>query len=169
MRTWSLGWDPRRRAPELLPVIAGGQPWPARRPAHGVCRRHRGHQVPGPDCLCGLHATTDEARLRRTRSPGVLGTVALWGRIVEHEHGYRAEVGYPQRLRLVCFLCLIARGLEAERPSRIARLSRRRLVPLCEEHLELAVRYDLPILELLPAGVVERALLDAYAVDPLAV
>lgn len=168
MRTWSLGWDPREGAPVLLPVVAGGRPWPPREPARGVCRRRRWHQVPGLDCLCGLHATNDEGRLRRTRSPAVIGTVAMWGRIVEHERGYRAEIGYPQRLRLMCFLCLVARGLEAERPRFVARLRRGRLVPLCDEHLDLARRYELPMVEVLAGRRVEGALLDAYAVEPLA-
>jgi hypothetical protein len=167
MRAWWLGWRPNAAAPVLLPVVAGGGPWPALRPARAVCRRRRRHEVPGIECLCGLHATTDEARLRRTRSPGVVGTVAMWGRIVQHERGYRAEMGYPQRLRLACFLCLAARGLGSDRPGFVARLRRGRLIPLCDEHLDLARRYDLPILEVLQARTVERALLDAYAVDPL--
>jgi hypothetical protein len=167
MRTWWLGWRAGASSPLLFPVIAGGRPWPVRRPARAVCRRHRRHEVPGIDCLCGLHATTDEGRLRRTRCPGVLGTVAMWGRVVEHERGYRAELGYPQRLRLTCFLCLVDRGMEADRPRFVARLRRGRLIPLCEEHLDLARRYDLPITEVLPGRQVERALLDAYAVDPM--
>lgn len=167
MRAWWLGWPRRAGAPVLLPVIAGGRPWPAGRPAKAVCRRGRRHSVPGLDCLCGLHATTDESRLRRTRSPGVVGTVAMWGRIVEHERGYRAEMGYPQRLRLNCFLCLFERGLDTDAPETVARLRRGRLIPLCQRHLDLAGRYDVPILEVLDGRAVERALLDAYSVDPL--
>jgi hypothetical protein len=167
MRTWWLGWRPNTSAPALLPVIAGGRPWPARRPARGVCRRHRRHEVPGADCLCGLHATTDEARLRRTRSPGVVGTVAMWGRIVQHERGYRAEMGYPQRLRLTCFLCIVERGLGSERPRFVARLPGGRLIPLCGVHLDLAFRYELEMEDVLEARGVEHALLDAYAVDLL--
>jgi hypothetical protein len=167
MRTWWLGWRPYAPSPLLLPVIAGGGAWPTGEPARAVCRRHRRHRVPGADCLCGLHATTDEARLRRTRSPGVVGTVAMWGRVVEHERGFRAEMGYPQRLRLTCFLCLVERGLQAGRPRFVARLRRGRLIPLCEEHLDLARRYELPMVDVLDGHAVERALLDAYAVDPL--
>jgi hypothetical protein len=169
MRTWWIGWRASAPAPVLLPVIAGGGPWPAREPARARCRRHRRHEVPGADCLCGLHATTDEARLRRTRSPGVLGTVAMWGRVVQHERGYRAEMGYPQRLRLLCFLCLAERGLDAGRPRFVARLRHGRLIPLCDDHLDLARRYELPIRGVMDGVAVERALLDAYAVDTLAV
>lgn len=31
----------------------------------------------------------------------VVGTVGLWGRVIEHEHGYRAALAYPLALRLV--------------------------------------------------------------------
>jgi hypothetical protein len=169
MRTWWLGWRSDAPAPLLLPVVAGGRAWPVRRPARAVCRRHRWHVVPAADCVCGLHATNDEGRLRRTRTPGVLGTVAMWGRVIQHDRGYRAELAYPQRLRLACFLCVVGRGLETDRPGSVARMRRGRLVPLCEMHLELARRYDLPIVGVLDGLMVERALLDAYAVDPLAV
>jgi hypothetical protein len=169
MRTWWLAWRASAPAPLLLPVVAGGRPWPIRHPARAVCRRHRRHAVPAADCACGLHATDDEGRLRRTRTPGVIGTVAMWGRVVQHDRGYRAELAYPQRLRLTCFLCVVDRGLESERPAFAARMRRGRLVPLCETHLALAERYDFPILDVLDGRTVERALLDAYAVDPLGV
>ena len=35
-----------------------------------------------------------------------VGTVALWGRVIEHERGWRAEFAYPDRLTLVCVVCL---------------------------------------------------------------
>ena len=30
----------------------------------------------------------------------VAGRVALWGRVIEHDHGYRAQYGYPLALWL---------------------------------------------------------------------
>jgi len=33
--------------------------------------------------------------------PRFLGEVALWGRVIEHEHGYRAERARPTRLILI--------------------------------------------------------------------
>jgi hypothetical protein len=32
----------------------------------------------------------------------------MWGRVVEHARGYRGQLGYPDRLRLVCRHCLRA-------------------------------------------------------------
>jgi len=39
----------------------------------------------------------DEQSHRKT-TPYVLGEVALWGRTVVHERGYRAQFAYPRRL-----------------------------------------------------------------------
>jgi len=106
--------------------------------------------------------------LRRTRDPAVLGTVALWGRIVEHLHGFRAEFAYPQRLRLVCYLCFSLWGTRF--PSESAVVVRHRggrMVPLCEPHLELSERYGYRMPRLLEARPVEQALLATYAVDLL--
>src|SRR6187402_1951304 len=70
------------------------RPWPPRRPAEASCTRHRSHVRPELGCTCGLHAVVHPDELRRTRDPAVLGTVALWGTIVEHERGFRAKLAY---------------------------------------------------------------------------
>lgn len=124
--------------------------------------------MPHPDCSCGLYGVGDPDDLRQTRDPAVLGTVAFWGRIVVHERGYRAELGYPQRLRLVCYLCFALWGGHA--PSECVVVVRHRggrMVPLCEPHLELSRRYEYRIRRTLPAALVESTLLATYAVDPL--
>jgi hypothetical protein len=57
--------------------------------------------APAFDCSCGVYATSD------LRDPGaawrsgphyerhMIGAVALWGRVVEHETGYRAQHARP--------------------------------------------------------------------------
>jgi hypothetical protein len=167
-RTWTLAGARDADEVRLLPIAGTGKPWPPRAGVRAACARRRGHRVPGPDCTCGIHATHTADPLRRTRDPAVLGTVALWGRVLEHELGYRAEVGYPQRLALICPLCFWQWGVEhSERPAVVARRRGGRMVPLCDAHLELCRRYGYPLRRLLDARVVERALLDAYAVDVL--
>jgi len=92
----------------------------------------------------------------------------MWGRIVEHSAGFRAELAYPQRLRLVCFVCFWRGG--PNQPTECEVVARRRggrLVPLCGPDLELCRRYGYPVDRLLPARAVEQALLSAYAVDVL--
>lgn len=63
------------------------------------------HDAPARGCLCGIHAVSDPATL--IGAPGaarrdllrcgaaVAGQVALWGRVIEHERGWRAEHGKP--------------------------------------------------------------------------
>lgn len=61
------------------------------------------HDAPHFDCACGLYGYKSVKCLEQTfhtysKGDCVLGRVALWGKIVEHEDGYRAEYGYPQVL-----------------------------------------------------------------------
>lgn len=169
-RTWVVAGSRDGAEAHLLPIAGTGKPWPFRHPVRAECARRRFHRVPGIDCTCGIHATTSTGPLRRTRDPAAIGTVALWGRVLEHEHGFRAEYGYPQRLALVCGLCLWRSGARGpNRPDLVVRLRGGRMVPLCRPHLELCLRYGYPARRILDPGVVERALLDAYAVDVLPV
>jgi hypothetical protein len=167
-RTWTLAGTPDAAVVRLLPIAGTGRPWPVRTPMHAECAKRRHHRVPALDCTCGIHATTDVDPLRRTRDPAVLGAIALWGRIAEHEHGLRAEYGYPQRLSLVCRLCFWQCGAERSISCEIVIRHRDgRMVPLCLPHLELCERYEYPVPSILDARIVERSLLDAYAVDVL--
>ncbi len=167
-RTWTLAGSADGSDLRLLPLFGVRRPWPVRGPARAACSRRRPHPVPGLDCTCGLYATHGLDALRRSRDPAVLGTVALWGRIVEHTAGFRAEFAYPQHLRLVCFVCFWREG--PDRGSECEVVVRRRggrLVPLCGPDLELCRRYGYPARRLLPARELEQRLLSAYAVDVL--
>ena len=167
-RTWTVAGSRDGSEAYLLPIAGTGKAWPFRTPVRAECARRRFHRVPGIDCTCGIHATHTTDLLRRTRDPAALGTVALWGRVLEHAHGYRAEYGYPQRLALVCALCLWGHvAADSNGPEVVVRLRGGRLVPLCRPHLELCLRYGYPARRLLEPDVVQRALLDAYAVDVL--
>ena len=99
----------------------------------------------------------------------MIGTVALWGRVIEHENGFRAEFAYPQRLRLVCHVCIWRYGLHQADCDVVARMERGRLVPLCGNHLDLSRRCGLRFRSVEPAHEVNSALLGEYAVDPLPV
>src|SRR5215475_4479427 len=64
------------------------------------------HTAPTAACTCGIHAVPFEfleglAHQDRLLPPGrsiVIGTVFLWGAVVECERGWRAELAYPSRL-----------------------------------------------------------------------
>lgn len=153
----------------LEPVAGHGRAWPARKTMRSHCRYSRLHASPNLECSCGLHGTHGLDILRKTRTPGVLGRVALWGRVIEHELGFRASLGYPQRLRLVCQFCFQVWGAEHAEPAVVGRFPRGGSVPLCWAHLELAQRYGMTPRKLLPATEVEQQLLDTYAVELLPV
>jgi hypothetical protein len=97
----------------------------------------------------------------------VVGTASLWGRVIEHEHGWRASSAYPARLRLVCALCAWLEPGTGEPVA--AHVFGGRVFPLCDAHrsgIELADgRRTRPAG--LPPGEVQSELLDRYAVDLL--
>lgn len=140
--------------------------WPAGRALRAACGRHDA-PVPAESCSCGVYALADPDDLPHVvfagsaeLAPGAVGTVALWGRVVVHRSGYRAEFAYPQRLRLVCGPCAL-RG--RFRDPIVAYRSASGLAPVCPEHEEPS-RTDGR-----PAEVVRSELLARYAVDLLPV
>jgi hypothetical protein len=61
--------------------------------------------VPHWECFCGVHAFRDPRHLKSWRGGAprrggtrVTGAVALWGRIIEHELGFRAQYARPVAL-----------------------------------------------------------------------
>jgi hypothetical protein len=58
--------------------------------------------VPVEGCRCGFYAAL---RLEDAQWPSGLyayGIVALWGKVIEHEGGYRAQYAYPACVGVVC-------------------------------------------------------------------
>lgn len=168
-RSWAL--TGRKDGTRLLlrPVAGHAHPWRPREIATATCKRSVFHEAPVLDCTCGLHASHTFDILRRTKNPAVLGRVALWGRVVEHELGYRARFGYPQRLRLICQFCFRQKGLLGPAATVVAFYPRDELVPLCPAHLASAHATGMAPRRLLAADVVDQRLRETYAVDPLAV
>jgi hypothetical protein len=166
-RTWALSG--RRDGTDLLlrPVAGRSRPWRPREPAEAACKHARLHAAPNVDCSCGLHGTRAIDVLRWARSPAVLGRVALWGRVIEHDLGFRAQYGYPQVLGLVCRFCFWQWGPLGSHPTVVGWFPRDELVPFCGPHLDLARRYGMHPRRLLAAGPVEVRLRDTYAVDAL--
>lgn len=104
----------------LLTGVAARQPWAPKRPFAATCSgadnlttaRVEGHwdghrqvfvDAPVRSCSCGVYAakTLDAAR-NVVGSGGVAawGEVWLWGRIIDHEKGYRAQFAYPKALTM---------------------------------------------------------------------
>ncbi len=129
--------------------------WPVRREFVASCRRglepgvslyrpRTRHAAPSPGCGCGIYGSCEPARATAYMSRffkhredvvhRVIGTVSLWGEVVECESGWRASRAYPRRIFVP-----LARG---------RRLSLRGLrhpaLPAVEIALELA-DYDVPV------------------------
>ena len=164
-RAWRLALG--RRAVSLVP-LGRGKPWPKLEPAAARCLRHRRHDAPVVTCTCGLYASNDVELLDRARSPSVVGTVALWGRVVEHSRGWRGEYSYPQRLALVCHVCSFQRGVIEARTDRVAAYRDGRLIALCGRHVRITRECDPDRFDVLSSDEVLASLLDGYAVDRLA-
>lgn len=160
-RAWRLRRDGRGEL-SLVPAFHGVD-WPPRQAVRAECQIHgRRHRAPERKCSCGLYAIPDAALIGSISDGlGVVGQVSLWGRVVEHEYGYRAEFAYPSRLRLVCSPCLV----DGERPAAPDRVvfNGEYLLPVCDRHAEDVKGKGFPE----PASEVESELLDAYAVELL--
>jgi hypothetical protein len=99
-----------------------GAEWPPRAELVAVCRRgsqsalfppwpgRQQHASPASRCCCGIYATRTAAQAasyltrffkeRGTVLHRLLGTVALWGTVVECELGWRGSHAYPTRIYL---------------------------------------------------------------------
>jgi hypothetical protein len=73
---------------------------------------HSEQPAPHLTCMCGIYAYKEKPRLLReirniysglrlvanNRYVPIYGEINLWGKVIEHEDGYRAQFGYPKRL-----------------------------------------------------------------------
>jgi hypothetical protein len=62
------------------------------------CRTQGCHEVPRSDCTCGVYASKSLDHLRQLGyiENRIRGEVCLWGTVVEHEGGWRAQLAYPK-------------------------------------------------------------------------
>jgi hypothetical protein len=91
------------------------------------------------------------------RGVGVVGAIAMWGRVIEHARGARSEYAYPARLRLVCGPCL-EQGQIVDPTSVVEDTW---LIPLCDRHWRSGGRGQAP------ASAVQEELLATYGVELL--
>jgi hypothetical protein len=82
-----------------------GKRWSPRQPVAAKCgagNAHDAHDPPHLDCTCGVYAAKSREHLRKLgyEGRGIRGEVHLWGTVVEHELGWRAQFAYPKSLVL---------------------------------------------------------------------
>jgi hypothetical protein len=132
-------WCVVREGGELrLGSVIQDDVWPAGAAFVARCRAHEppanrqlrrepeGHVAPAAGCTCGIYAAREPAAawtyLRGRDEPHtvarVIGRVMLWGRVVEHEGGWRAERAYP--LDVYTGDAALRRGLESSLDARCA-------------------------------------------------
>jgi len=101
-RSWRVGKE------EMLISATFECVWNVRERMTATCRQPVTHPAaPAWDCRCGFYAfkthgalAASEYALGSSAVEVVCGRVALWGTVIDHETGYRAEHAYPQVLYL---------------------------------------------------------------------
>jgi hypothetical protein len=100
---WRVWCVVRTREGIRLASVIKDDVWPESAELVARCLVDATHAAPVQSCSCGVYAAREPATvwtyLRGRDEPGtigrVLGRVLLWGRVVEHEHGWRASHAYP--------------------------------------------------------------------------
>lgn len=105
--------DPPDHDPDPRLLVPKYAVWPVRMMMAGSCAYSEPHEVPCTEatwvgfdgikipilrCRCGIYATKSlviNSWLGRINDRFVYGRVALWGKVVEHTTGYRAQYAYP--------------------------------------------------------------------------
>ena len=175
-RIWNVSDDAEH--PRLLPAGSGVDAWEPMQAVEARCavpsllsRAGGRHVAPALGCTCGIYASRSLDVFERPRPawppPCVVGTVSLWGTVIEHERGWRARFAYPVRLGLVCSMCAWFEPGPGV-PS-VVHAFAGCLYALCSVHrggIQVMDGRRTRPTELDPRSV-QAALLDAYAVDPL--
>lgn len=73
--------------------------WHPGRAFSAECKSRGRHEAPRSECTCGVYASKSFDHLSRigyAQQP-IHGEVCLWGTVVEHEEGWRAQFAYPKK------------------------------------------------------------------------
>lgn len=165
-RAWRLRRD--RGGSFLLVPLVDGRPWPAGEALAAHCRStlragryENTHRSPDERCTCGVYALKASTKVRpMAHDATVVGTVSLWGRVIEQRRGYRAEIAYPARLRLICSDCMGAGWWSWSTPETVVERGDG-LVALCAVHAPDGVARGMSVAD------VQGGLLAAYGVELL--
>lgn len=89
-------WSPGRA---MVAACNASFAWGPARVAEVMNQRH---EAPQEGCTCGIYATRSFDQLRNLgyQRRGIRGEVYLWGKVIEHESGWRAQFAYPKTLVL---------------------------------------------------------------------
>lgn len=101
-----VGWRGWKLKDGLLGALGVDKTWPVKEPLRASCHNgsNESHLAPHWDCQCGVWAFKDIDRLLPALNGygiDVIGSVSLWGRVIETKNGYRAQYAYPRELWLL--------------------------------------------------------------------
>jgi len=110
-----VGWRAWKWDPPQLTSINNQSAWYPGQPMKAKCAGGAwatrtcplpGHEPADKHCTCGIYAakTLDRLYAMGYARSGLYGEVYLWGRVVEHTHGWRAQFAYPKSLRFSLIL-----------------------------------------------------------------
>ena len=109
-RAWSIEKYARRGdvTEDRLRALGVAHTWEPYEARPSICITKGYHESPWPDCMCGYWAFKDRDHVVDAlynnyggEKGKVIGQIALWGRVLECEHGYRGEYGYPLTLQFI--------------------------------------------------------------------
>lgn len=92
------------------PYVSIDRHWPTRAALEFNCAAIDAstHLTPSLGCSCGIHGFSPSflvSTMLEMKYSGlsriVVGTVALWGGVVEHQRGWRAQYGYPLKISCI--------------------------------------------------------------------
>ena len=117
-RAWS--WA----GPHYLKSLTNQQPWPPGKPMVAKCQAWPHHKAPQEICTCGIYALKTITQKNRNQFPQfprgdktwpclIVGEVYLWGKVIEHQYGWRAQFAYPKSLSFLWGRWLGATEMEA--------------------------------------------------------
>lgn len=100
------GWRAWDTGHLCLESIGHANYWSPRMKVAARCLKGRQHPVPNYHCSCGYWSFKSLDNLKKTLGLGireyeVIGTVEIWGRVIECENGFRSEFAYPKELLLM--------------------------------------------------------------------
>lgn len=102
-RWWRIWWQPKDQTRPILVSEAFPSMWIPGEPMVGVIERGQPSGVHAWDCReasdrYGSQYAQPFYMAYSAANPHVCGEVNLWGKVIKHERGYRAEKGYPRKL-----------------------------------------------------------------------
>lgn len=117
-------WEPRRRLQAECFLMSGAPP-------HVLDDRYH---------RCGIYAYKHDCLVSTVQKTPIQGAVALWGKIVEHSEGYRAQYAYP--LGFLCPVGSMKEGFFSSSLKGVASLYGVPIVPAVIKKAVLITYYD---------------------------